>query len=344
MYVVKRLISRQSFVNLSRINGRSLYSTTTSASSSTENHASLETPNLPTPSFPHSYRLFSGEDHGAAAVNEFLSRFVWIMRKKVSEAYPDSDKDTVTGMLRVIADQVVSEIEGLRGGDNDDSPQPEFSEDLWRTVREVSEAVMGDMKKAAKKEKMKKFLQCSEVKEMTKFAVEVGVRGDMLRDMRFKWACDKLEEAEFQEGLDRLAGAGDGKEEDSGDEEREEPVNSIPERRGKISYKIYGLDLSDPKWAEATERVREAGEKFWPDGAKPISGKCDVVNKKIMSLKKGDDPSALLAEWAELLQPGRRDWVVLLTRLKKKNTQVYFKVLLIPPQFPISLGYLVCII
>ncbi|KAL1328410.1 hypothetical protein AAHE18_13G371300 [Arachis hypogaea] len=39
-------------------------------------------------------------------MNEFLSRFMWMMRKKVRESYPNSDKETIETMLLVIIDSV----------------------------------------------------------------------------------------------------------------------------------------------------------------------------------------------------------------------------------------------
>ncbi|KAM1310075.1 hypothetical protein PS2_006702 [Malus domestica] len=122
----------------------------------------------------------------------------------------------------------------------------DFSEDLWRTVWEEEE-----------------------VKEMCRFAGEVGIRGDMLRELRFKWAQEKMEETKFYLCLERLR-EGDKKAEEAGEEvegmqgeaTREEvksKVVSLPKRRGKIKYNIYGLDLSDPKidWLNLMDRLKE---------------------------------------------------------------------------------------
>ncbi|KAL8226650.1 hypothetical protein R6Q57_016482 [Mikania cordata] len=36
------------------------------------------------------------------------------------------------------------------------------------------------------------------------FAGEIGIQVDMLRELRFKWACEKLEDSEFYESLARM--------------------------------------------------------------------------------------------------------------------------------------------
>ncbi|KAL5558026.1 hypothetical protein UlMin_034237 [Ulmus minor] len=171
---------------------------------------------------------------------------------------------------------------------------------------------------------------------MCRFAGEIGIKGDMLRELRFKWAREKMEESEFYEGLERLReeerAEEKGKEaEGNVDEEaivaEEKPnVVSLPKRKGKIRYKIYGLDLSNPKWAEVADKVHEAGEMIWPQEPKPITGKCKLVTEKILSLNEKDNPSPLLVEWVEHLQPSRIDWMNLLDRLKGKNSALYFKV------------------
>lgn len=377
MYL-KHLISGKNINNLSRINGRLrlsyLYicdngiaispptSTTFDSSNSYGSKPSQNPESLkPFTSFSRyihstpwtklSYtaddlKLDSDDSEEDGAINEFLSRFVWIMRAKLLDSYPDSDKDTIDGMLLIIVEKVVSEIEK---GDVEQmlgsvmgSPLQDFSEDLWKTVWEVSNMVLYDMKKEAKKEKIKGFLQSEEVKEMCRFAGEIGIQGDMLRELRFKWAREKMEESEFYQNLERLRSEAQAEERNEGAEGKqgdamveEAPVMvkeekpkalSLPKRRGKIRYKIYGLDLSDPKWAAVADIVHETGEMIWPQEPKPISGKCKLVTKKILSLTEEDDPSPLLAEWAELLQPSRIDWTNLLDRLKEHNTRLYFKV------------------
>ncbi|CAL1355851.1 unnamed protein product [Linum trigynum] len=282
-------------------------------------------------------KLDSHEDDGTT--NEFLSRFAWIMRKKLSEAYPECDKPTVDSMLLVIVEKVVYEMEkgSLDRMLGSDISSEEFSEDLWRTVWEVSNSVVEDMDKERKKEKMKHFLQDEEVKEMCRFAGEIGLQGDMLRELRFKWAREKMEEADFYESLKRLR-----------EEEREQEkvgaegettaveealvteesvkVVDLPKRHGKIKYKIYGLDLSDSKWGEVADKVHEAGEAIWPHEPKPISGKCKLVAEKIMSLKVEDDPSALLTEYKELQEPRKVDWIELLRQLKERDSNLHLKV------------------
>lgn len=284
-------------------------------------------------------------------MNEFLSRFVWVMRGKLSEVYPDCDKETIDGMLLIIVGKVASEMEkgGLEQmlGEAAATPSQDFSADLWKTVWEVSNMVLEDMKKERKKEKMKLFIQSEEVKEMYRFAGEIGIRGDMLRELRFKWAQEKMEETEFYEGLQRLREEARALEEEEEEEavgkdaettgnefvvddsvvaEEEPKAFSLPKRHGKIKYKIYGLDLSDPKWEKVAQKIHETGELVWPQEAKPISGKSKLVTDRIFSLKEDDDPSPLLAEWVELLQPSRIDWITLLEKLKEWNTGLYFKV------------------
>lgn len=277
----------------------------------------------------------------------------------MKESYPECDKTTVDGMLLVIVERVVSEMEKGAGAGSTASFSPfssvDFSEDLWRTVWEVSNKVLVDMNNERKKEKMKGFLQCDEVKEMCRFAGEVGIRGNLLRELRFKWAREKMEEHEFYEGLEKLRKEGqvvveeetkldetetnvdlepvnvDGVVEDNVhvEEKGENKVVGLPKRRGKLKFKIYGLDLSDPKWEQVADRIHEAGEVLWPKEVKPITGKCKQVTDKILSLKEedGDDSLlTLLAEWVELLQPARVDWINLLDRLKNQNSPLYFKV------------------
>ncbi|KDP38518.1 hypothetical protein JCGZ_04443 [Jatropha curcas] len=276
-------------------------------------------------------------------MNEFLSRFVWTMRGKLSEAYPESDKQTIDAMLLIIVGKVVSEME--KSGQEQmlgamlSTPSQDFSEDLWRTVFEVSNSVLQDMEKERKKEKMKGFLQSEEVKEMCRFAGEIGIRGDMLRELRYKWAREKMEESEFYASLEKFREEERAQEKEEADgknaetmsemavrgEERAEDI-SLPKRQGKIKYKIYGLDLSDPKWAEVAAKIHETGKIIWPEEPKPIQGKSKLVTERILSLKEDDDPSPLLAEWAELVEPSRIDWITLLDKLKEQNTHLYLKV------------------
>ncbi|PIA36415.1 hypothetical protein AQUCO_03400358v1 [Aquilegia coerulea] len=262
-------------------------------------------------------------------MNEFLSRFVWIMR----------------------VEKVIEEIEkggsGEKLGSVSSTPSHEFSEDLWEVVWEVSNSVLEDMDKARKKEKMKIYIQSEEVKEMCRFASEVGVRGNMLRELRFKWAREKMEEVEFYQSLERRRE--EVKAQEKGEKEGEmnkseywneevvedgsnvvveakPKVVSLPQRKGKIKYKIYGLDLSEKKWAEVADRTHESEKLIMAEEPKPITGKCKQVTQKILNLPEGDDPSTLLAEWVELLQPSRVDWFALLDSIQECNTGLYFKV------------------
>lgn len=286
---------------------------------------------------------FECEPEDDATMNEFLSRFVWLMRKKLAEVYPECDKDTVNGMLVIIVENVVSEMEkgGLQKmtGSGASMPSVDFSEDLWRTVWDVSNIVLQDMEKEKKKEKMKRFLQSEEVKEMYRFAGEVGIRGDMLRELRFKWARQKMEKSDFYESLECMRKEEAQKEkcgkeivagkEWMGDnnvvEDKQKSV-SLPKRHGKIKYKIYGLDLSNPKWAKVADKIHESSEVLWPQKPKPISSKCKLVTDKILSLKEEDDPIPLLGEWKDLLLPSRIDWVALLDKLKEQTSHMYFKI------------------
>ncbi|XVF73761.1 hypothetical protein PTKIN_Ptkin13bG0007900 [Pterospermum kingtungense] len=257
------------------------------------------------------------------------------MRGKLSQVYSDCNKETIDGMLLIIVDKVVEEMEkgGIQQmlGSTVVMPSQDFSEDLWRTVWEVSNMVLEDMEKVRKNEKMKQFLQSEEVKEMCRFAGEVGIRGDLLRELRFKWAKEKMEENDFYKSLDRLRDEKEAKGEKIFNEQavvaEDNPrVASLPKRKGKIKYKIYGLDLSDPKWAEAADKIHEREEMVWPQEPKAISGRCKLVMEKIVSLKMEDDPSQLLAEWIELLQPSRVDWINFLNRLEQQNPDMHLKV------------------
>lgn len=368
---LKHFVSRQTINNLSKLNGRSLsprldshinLSTITtpllrSSSSPKVDYFTLhQNPKTPKPIVSFKRYIHStqetkqivssidpktdSQEEEDGDMNEFLSRFVWIMREKISETYPDADKQTIDGMLLIIVEKVVSEMEkgGIERmlGSVEASPSQDFSDDLWKTVWEVSNSVLEDMEKLRKKEKMKGFLQSEEVKEMCRFAGEIGIRGDMLRELRFKWAREKMEECDFYVSLERLRAeaqaqekgeAAEGKDAEEGVGVEEKPkVVTLPKRHGKIRYRIYGLDLSDPKWTAVADKIHERGEIIWPEEPKPISGKCKLVTDKIVSLKETEDPSPLLAEWKELLQPSRIDWINLLDRLQEQNTQMYFKV------------------
>ncbi|VFQ62404.1 unnamed protein product [Cuscuta campestris] len=289
------------------------------------------------------------EDSEDSTTNEFLSRFVWVMRKKLNEMFPDEGKCTIDGMLLIIVEKVASGFrkDGIDQslGEATDAPDQDFSPELWRTVLEVSNSVLDDMHKATRKEKLKMFLQSEEVKEMYRFAGEIGIRGDLLRELRFKWAREKMEESEFYEELERLreeAAAARALEEQKsesaaaekglgGEDVVEESPSSpkvvtLPKRHGKVNYKIYGLDLSGTKWAEVADKVHAAEAIISPQELKPIFGKCKLVTEKILSLHLQDDPAPLLAEWVELLQPSRIDWLSLLDKINQQDSHLYFKI------------------
>lgn len=283
----------------------------------------------------------SEESDRDETMNDFLSRFVWIMRGKLFEAFPSYDKKSITDMLLIIIERVVLELE--KGGFNQmlgervAPSSDDFSEDLWKMVWDICSKVLVDMQKEAKKEKMKEYLQSEEVKQMYRFAGEIGIRGEMLRELRFKWAREKMEESEFYQGLERLRAEEAQLEKQEGESvhtvENDLPMGeekptavAIPKRHGKIKYKIYGLDLSGPEWAKAADKIHEMEEITWPQEPKPISGKCKLVTEKIISLKEGENPVPLLVEWIELLQPNRIDWIALLNRVKERNNRLYLKI------------------
>lgn len=277
-------------------------------------------------------------------MNEFLSRFVWAIRGKLVEAYPSLTKETLDGMLLVICQKVVDEMEKAGGGTAAADPSIDLSEDLWKTIWEVSNSVHEAMKRDRIRDELKKYLHCEEVKDMCHFAGEIGIQGPMLRELRFKWAREKLEEVEFYRSLDQM------REQAKKQEEEENTLTSgsgvdpesswveaekggrtkavaLPQRKGKIKYKIYGLDLSDPQWAEVAAKLEEAEKHIVPDEPQPVEGKCKKVEEKLLALKaKRDDPAPLLAEWAGLLQPKKVDWLALLDRIKERNVDLYFKV------------------
>lgn len=353
---LKHLLSRLNINKLSRLStsrglGVASYATRCVSSSKPENCRNVGNPlaNSGFCRFIHSGQesSFSGAkgvgnvsvdlDDDDLVMDEFLSRFVWIMRGKLTEVYVDAGKEQINAMLQIIVGKVLSEMEEGRLGDlmasAAASASEEFSEDLWRTVWEVSNVVLEDMKKEKKKEKMKKFLQSDAVKEMARFAGEIGIRGDLLRELRFKWAREELEDSEFYETLEQMRRASKEPEmkpqtsEDNVEgEDDDDQVVALPKRSGNIKYNIYGLDLSKPKWAEVTENINESEGSVWPQEPKAISGKCKIVTEKLLSLKVDDDPSPLIAEWIDLLQPTRVDWIALLDRIKEKNYRLYFKI------------------
>uniref|UniRef100_A0A0A9GIM7 PROP1-like PPR domain-containing protein n=1 Tax=Arundo donax TaxID=35708 RepID=A0A0A9GIM7_ARUDO len=173
---------------------------------------------------------------------------------------------------------------------------------------------------------LRHYLHCDEVKEMTRFAVEVGIRGAMLRELRFKWAREKLEEVEFYRGLDDMRTQAEA----AADPVPALPpprVTSLPRRKGEVKYQMYGLDMSDPKWAEVAERTAEAEAHFVPAEAKAVDGKAKKAEERLLSVnpRKGD-PVPAMEEWKEELRPKRVDWMALLERVKARNVELYLKV------------------
>ncbi|KAJ6681159.1 hypothetical protein OIU74_019603 [Salix koriyanagi] len=338
---LKRLVNRQVVNNLSRFNGRVRtrrdFSTITASIHSSNSccdgvvlyNFSNSTPILSFNRYMHTIgetKLIGSSfnpKHNAndieedETMNEFLSRFVWIMRGKLTEVYKDCDKQTINNMLLVIVGKVVSEME--KGGLDQmldvavATLSQEFSRDLWKTVFEVSNAVLADMEKEKKKEKMKGFLQCEEVQELCRFAAEIGIRGDMMREFRFKWAREKMEESDFYESLKRL------REEVKAQEKAEE------EGKNAVAMGEEAATMGEEKPKLLIESMSQKSS-IWPEEPKPISGKCKIVAEKILALKEEDDPSPLLAEWAELQKPSRIDWLTLLDKLKEQNTRLYPKV------------------
>ncbi|THU58568.1 hypothetical protein C4D60_Mb03t15720 [Musa balbisiana] len=298
------------------------------------------------PSSSRVVQLFSPEetqtdgcDDEDGPMNEFLSRFVWVIRPKLADAYPALPKDTLEAMLLVVCQKVVALMEP---GASVDDPPVDLSEDLWKTVVEVSNSVYEAMRRDRMREELKKYVHCDEVKEMCRFAGDIGIQGPMLRELRFKWAREKLEDVEFYRKLDQMREQAQNQERqkvlslssgtDAGSVSLAEEkvggskVAALPQRKGKIKYKIYGLDLSDPKWAEVAEKVEEAEKHFVPEELQPVEGKCKKVDERILSLEaKRDDPAPLLAEWKDLLQPKRIDWFALLDRIKQRNVDLYLK-------------------
>ncbi|KAK6935735.1 Pentatricopeptide repeat [Dillenia turbinata] len=225
------------------------------------------------------------------------------MRGKLSEVYTECDKQTIDGMLLIIVNKVVSEME--KGNlermirDIESVASHDLSDDLWKTVWEMSNMVLEDMRKA-EKVKMKGFLRCAEVNEMCRFAGEVGIRGDMLRELRFKWAREKMEESDFYQSLERV--------------QAEDKAYELQ----KLAMRVLVMPIM-------ADKIHDMGELTWPQKSKPASGKCKLVMGRIMSLKEEDDPSAQLAEWVELLQPSRIDWMALLNKLEEQILAMYYK-------------------
>ncbi|KAL6634723.1 hypothetical protein ACP70R_027394 [Stipagrostis hirtigluma subsp. patula] len=256
------------------------------------------------------------------SLDEFLSRFVAAFRPLLAAAFPDHDNHVLDEMLRLVADAVLCRLTGADPGPD----AVELSDDLWKAVWEVSASVRDGMRRDQVRADLRHYLHCDEVKEMTRFAVDVGIRGSMLRELRFKWAREKLEEVEFYRGLDDMRAQAEA----AADETPALPpprLTSLPRRKGEFKFQMYGLDMSDPKWAEVAERTAEAEAHFVPEEPKAVEGKAKKAEAKLLSVdpRKGD-PAPAMEEWKEELRPKRVDWMALLERVKARNVELYLKV------------------
>ncbi|CAN6273445.1 unnamed protein product [Urochloa humidicola] len=254
-------------------------------------------------------------------LDEFLARFVAAFRPELAAAFPDYDRAVLDEMLRLVADAVLCRLTGSDPGPD----AAELSEDLWAVVWKVSESVQEAMRRDQVRADLRHYLHCDEVKEMTRFAVDVGIRGSMLRELRFKWAREKLDEVEFYRGLDDMRAKAEATANPA-----PAPVprlTALPKRKGEVKFTMYGLDMSDPKWAEVAERTAEAEAHFVPQEAKPVEGKAKKAEELLLSIDpRRGDPVPPLEEWKEEHRPKRVDWMVLLERVKARNVELYLKV------------------
>lgn len=297
------------------------------------------------------------DDDDDTAINSFLEKFVAVMRTKLSEAYVDADREVINGMLEIVVDKVVTEIEKgtfeafkqfedfLASLETED-----FSQDLWKIVWDASKGIIEDMHKDELKMEIQMYLQSDEMKEITKFAKDAGVTGELLRDLKMHFAEQKRSEIEFYRSLDRLAGRdsttnllgsgghrvkllGSGREhlaegvDESveGEESEEKPKHGLPQRRAKLKFQAYGMDLSDPSWTAVGQKLEVAEKKITPEEPTVMSGKCKSIMKQILSLSDDDDPSELLTQLRENLNPRRVDWLAILQQLSESNKNIYFK-------------------
>uniref|UniRef100_A0A0D9VI73 Pentacotripeptide-repeat region of PRORP domain-containing protein n=1 Tax=Leersia perrieri TaxID=77586 RepID=A0A0D9VI73_9ORYZ len=254
-------------------------------------------------------------------LDEFLARLVAALRPILTAAFPTHARHVLDEMLRLVAEAVMCQLTGVDPGEG----AVELSDDLWAAVWEVSATVRDGMHRDRVRAELQNYLHCDEVKEMTRFAADVGIRGAMLRELRFKWAREKLEEVEFYRSLDDMRAQA---------EMAANPVKllpprleALPQRKGEIKFKIHGLDLSDPVWGEVVERAAEAEAHFVPEEAKAVEGKAKKAEGKLLAVdpRKGD-PVPSMEEWKEELRPRRADWMALLERVKARNVELYLKV------------------
>ncbi|CAN6279163.1 unnamed protein product [Urochloa humidicola] len=254
-------------------------------------------------------------------LDEFLARFVAAFRPELAAAFPDYDRAVLDEMLRLVANAVMCRITGADPGPD----AVELSDDLWAAVWKVSASVQEAMRRDQVRADLRRYLHCDEVKEMTRFAVDVGIRGSMLRELRFKWAREKLDEVEFYRGLDDMRATAEATANPA-----PAPVprlTTLPKRKGEVKFTMYGLDMSDPKWAEVAEREAEAEAHFVPQEAKPVEGKAKKAEERLLSIDpRRGDPVPPMEEWKEEHRPKRVDWMALLERVKARNVELYLKV------------------
>ncbi|CAO2039609.1 unnamed protein product [Urochloa humidicola] len=254
-------------------------------------------------------------------LDEFLARFVAAFRPELAAAFPDYDRAVLDEMLRLVADAVLCRLTGADPGPD----AAELSDDLWAVVWKVSASVQEAMRRDQVRADLRHYLHCDEVKEMTRFAVDVGIRGSMLRELRFKWAREKLDEVEFYRGLDDMRAKAEATANPA-----PAPVprlTALPKRKGEVKFTMYGLDMSDPKWAEVAERTAEAEAHFVPQEAKPVEGKAKKAEERLLSIDpRRGDPVPPMEEWKEEHRPKRVDWMALLERVKARNVELYLKV------------------
>ncbi|CAL5020956.1 unnamed protein product [Urochloa decumbens] len=254
-------------------------------------------------------------------LDEFLARFVAAFRPELAAAFPDYDRAVLDEMLRLVADAVMCRITGADPGPD----AAELSDDLWAAVWKVSASVQEAMRRDQVRADLRHYLHCDEVKEMTRFAVDVGIRGSMLRELRFKWAREKLDEVEFYRSLDDMRAKAE-----ATSNPAPAPVprlTALPKRKGEVKFTMYGLDMSDPKWAEVAEREAEAEAHFVPQEAKPVEGKAKKAEERLLSIDpRRGDPVPPMEEWKEEQRPKRVDWMALLERVKARNVELYLKV------------------
>eukprot|EP00252_Welwitschia_mirabilis_P000848 TRINITY_DN10825_c0_g1_i1.p1 TRINITY_DN10825_c0_g1~~TRINITY_DN10825_c0_g1_i1.p1 ORF type:complete len:716 (-),score=138.44 TRINITY_DN10825_c0_g1_i1:135-2282(-) len=278
-------------------------------------------------------------------VNDFLERFVAIMRTKLSEAYPDASAQVVEQMLVIIVDRIVEEIENgsFLGSKSYDAfvqsrGESDFSADLWKLVWSVSKFVIEEIRKTETKQQIQDYLQSDEMKKITKFAKDVGITGELMKELKMDFAEEKKAEIEFFRHLNKMAG-----------EDRlsnllrmggqmlkkhkpwsygeDETGSRLPRRSAKMKFRVYGMDLSHPRWTEIGERLQEAESDIVPEVPVELSGKCNLIMKRILELGEDADPAHLLAQLNEDMSFSRAEWLCVLHHLnesKKKN--LVFKV------------------